>query len=97
VDLPDNDPIFHVIYDVGQRFQIPGLQYLYSGRTYERDGYEAEWKAIYDDQHRVMVAICHNMDLGDAWEWADMPQYPEKYTTMAYRIGINYIVYAMTH
>jgi hypothetical protein len=97
VDIPDNDPIFHVIYDVGQRFQIPGLQYLYSGRTYERDGYEAEWKAIYDDQHRVMVAICHNMDLGDAWEWADMPQYPEKYTTMAYRIGINYIVYAMTH
>ena len=31
-----------------------------------------------------MVAICHNMDLGDAWEWADNPKYPEKYASLAY-------------
>ena len=43
------------------------------------------------------MAICHNMDLGDAWEWADSPDYPEKYASLAYRIGINYIVYSMTH
>ncbi len=97
VDLPDNDPIFHVIYDVGHRFQVPGLQYLRSGRTYEKDGYDPEWKGIYDDHHRVMVAICHNMDLGDSWEWADLPQYPEKFTSLGYRVGINYIIYAMTH
>ena len=46
---------------------------------------------------RIQVAICHNMDLGDAWEWADSPDYPEKYASLAYRIGINYIVYSMTH
>jgi Domain of unknown function (DUF4159) len=97
VDLPNDDPIFHVIYDVGTRFQVPGLQYLYSGREYEKDDYQAEWKGIYDDHHRVMVAICHNMDLGDAWEWADLPQYPEKFTSLAYRVGINYIIYSMTH
>ena len=39
----------------------------------------------------------HNMDLGDAWEHADHPQYPEKYASLAYRIGINYIIYAMSH
>jgi hypothetical protein len=50
-----------------------------------------------DDKGRVMVAICHNMDLGDAWEHADNPRYPEKYTSLAYRIGINYIVYSMSH
>jgi hypothetical protein len=44
-----------------------------------------------------MVAICHNMDLGDAWEWADYPRYPERYASLAYRTGINYIIYAMTH
>jgi hypothetical protein len=44
-----------------------------------------------------MVAICHNMDLGDAWEWADEPQYPEKFASLAYRVGINYIIYSMTH
>ena len=52
---------------------------------------------IYDDKGRVMVAICHNMDLGDAWEWSDDPQYPEKWASLAYRIGVNYIIYALTH
>jgi hypothetical protein len=97
VDIPDNDPIFHTIYDIKERYQVPVVGYIYSGRTYERDGYNPEWKGIYDDHGRVMVAICHNMDLGDAWEWADEPRYPEKFASLAYRLGINYIIYAMSH
>lgn len=97
VDIPDDDPIFHVLYDLNERFQVPGIQYFYSGRPYERDGVVPRWRAIYDDRGRIMVAICHNMDLGDAWEWADLPQYPERWASLAYRIGINYIIYAMTH
>ncbi|PYU19894.1 MAG: hypothetical protein DMG32_23450 [Acidobacteria bacterium] len=49
------------------------------------------------DKGRIMIAICHNSDVGDAWEWADSPNYPEPATSMAYRIAINYIVYGMTH
>jgi hypothetical protein len=45
----------------------------------------------------VMVAICHNMHLGDAWEWADDPRYPEKFASLAFRLGINYVMYGMTH
>lgn len=98
VDIPDGDPIFHVLYDLEKRFQIPGHQYAWTGRTYERsDGVEAHWRAILDDKGRVQVAICHNVDLGDAWEWADDPEYPEAFASLAYRIGINYIVYSMTH
>jgi hypothetical protein len=97
VELENSDQIFHVIYDLDQRFQVPGIAALSRGVTYEYDGYEPRWRAIYDDKHRVMVAICHNMDLGDAWEWADSPYYPERYASLAYRIGVNYIVYAMTH
>lgn len=97
IDIDDASPIFHILYDLGDRFQVPGLQYLRSGRTYEQDGVNAEWRAVVDDQGRIQVAICHNMDLGDAWEWADEPQYPEKFTSEAYRIGINYTVYAFTH
>ncbi|MGE5569694.1 MAG: DUF4159 domain-containing protein [Rhodospirillales bacterium] len=97
VDIDDKDAVFHVIYDLDERFQVPGVQYLYSGRLYERDGIEAKWRGIYDDKGRIMVAICHNMDLGDAWEWADDPRYPERFASLAYRIGVNYIVYAMTH
>lgn len=98
VDLDENNPIFHVLYDLHERIQVPGRQWIRSGRTYERrDGIEARWRAVYDDKGRVQVAICHNMDLGDAWEWADDPQYPEPFASMAYRIGINYLMYAMTH
>jgi hypothetical protein len=96
-DLSDDDEIFHVLYDLGERFQVPGEQYVNTGRTYEKDGYVPKWRAIRDEKGRIMVAICHNMHLGDAWEWADMPEYPENFASMAYRIALNYIVYGMTH
>ncbi len=96
-DLKDSDEIFHVLFDLSDRFQVPGEQYVWSGRTYEKDGYVPKWRAIRDDKGRIIVAICHNMHLGDAWEWADMPEYPEKFASMAFRIGMNYIIYGMTH
>jgi hypothetical protein len=97
VDVPNTDAIFHVLYDLDQRYQVPGAQYLRSGRMYESDGFEPRWRGIYDDKGRLMVAICHNMDLGDSWEWADDPHYPEKFSALGIRIAINYIMYAMTH
>lgn len=97
VDLDSKDPIFHVLYDIDQRVQVPGIVMFYTGRTYEQDGVEPRWRAVFDDKGRAMVAICHNMDLGDSWEHADMPRYPEEYTSLGYRIGINYIIYSMTH
>jgi hypothetical protein len=96
-DLSDNDEIFHVLFDLSQRFQVPGEQYVNTGRTYEKDGYIAKWRGIRDDKGRVVVAICFNMHLGDAWEWADMPEYPERFASLAFRVGLNYIVYGMTH
>jgi hypothetical protein len=96
-DLTDKDEIFHVLYDLTDRFQVPGEQYVSTGRTYEKDGYIPEWRGIKDDRGRVMVAICHNMHLGDAWEWADDPRYPEKFASLAFRMGINYVMYGMTH
>jgi Domain of unknown function (DUF4159) len=97
VDVDNADAIFHTIYNLDDRYQVPGAQYLRSGRTYEQDGYDAKWRGIYDDKGRLMVAICHNMDLGDSWEWADYPRYDEKFSALAIRIGVNYVVYAMTH
>ena len=51
----------------------------------------------YDDKGRLMVAISFNSDIGDSWEWADDPRYLEKFSALGIRIGVNYIVYAMTH
>jgi hypothetical protein len=97
VDITDPDQIFHTFWDLNDRQQIPGAQFLYSGQTYERDGYSARWRGIYDDDGRVMVAICHNMDLGDAVEHSDTPGFPEAYSAQAMRTFINFIIYAMTH
>jgi len=96
-DLSNNDEIFHVLYDLSDRFQVPGEQYVQTGRTYEKDGYVPKWRAIRDDKGRIMVAICHNMHLGDAWEWADSPEYPERFASLAFRLGIDYVMYGMTH
>ncbi len=97
VDIPDRDAVFHTLYDIDDKFQVPGVQFLYTGSKYEQDGVEARWKGVYDDSGRLMMVINFNMDLGDAWEHADMPQYPEGWTALAYRLGISYIIYAMTH
>ena len=103
LDIPESDAIFHTVYDLSDRYQIPGRAWV--GRGYKRpifaasptDGKGAQWRAIYDEKGRILVAITSNSDMGDAWEWADDPRYPAKFSDLAIRVGVNYIVYAMTH
>jgi hypothetical protein len=100
IELPGANPIFHTLYDLDHRIQVPGAGAWQSGVTYEQGnngGKDPHWRGILDDQGRVVVAICHNMDLGDAWEHADDPWYPAEMTGLAYRIAINYFVYDFTH
>jgi hypothetical protein len=103
VDIQDDDPIFHTVYDIVDRYQVPGAAHVrrgYKRPDYARgseDGVGAHWRAIYDDHGRIMVAISYNSDIGDAWEWADEPAYPVKFSDLAIRLGVNYVVYAMTH
>jgi hypothetical protein len=85
------------LYDLNERFQVPGIVNYPFQQTHEYDGFEPRWRALRDSKGRIVMGICHNMDLGDAWEWADHPRYPEHYASLAYRVGINYIIYAMTH
>ena len=95
VEIADSDPIFHTVYDLNDRYQVPGQAHLALG--YKNNGIGAHWRGIYDDKGRIMVAISFNSDLGDAWEFADDPYYPEKFSDLAIRVGVNYVVYAMTH
>ena len=97
VEIPNADAIFHTIYDLDDRYQVPGMPALEEGHTYEKLGKIPHWRGIYDDHGRVMAAMCFNMDLGDSWEHADDPIYPEKYSALGIRIALNYIVYAMSH
>lgn len=99
VDIDDKDAIFHTVYDVDEKYQVPGEAHLRAGykRNNGASAFGAHWRGIYDDKGRVMVAISYNSDLGDAWEWADDPGYPERFSDLAIRLGVNYIVYAMSH
>ena len=103
VEIPDADAAFHTVYDLNDRYQVPGWAHLRLGykrpinATGPEDGKGAHWRGIYDDNGRLMVAVSYNSDIGDAWEWADNPRYPEPSADLAIRLGINYIVYAMTH
>jgi hypothetical protein len=98
VEIEDSDPIFHVLYDLKDRYQVPGQWSLRGGGMARRAmGTVPHWRGVYDDKGRLMVAMTFNSDVGDSWEWADDPRYPEKYSALGIRIGVNYVVYAMTH
>ena len=58
---------------------------------YKNDGNDAHWRGIYDDHGRVMVAISFNSDIGDSWEWSNDPRYPQKFSDLGMRIGVNYV------
>jgi hypothetical protein len=97
VDIEDNHEILRVVYEVGERIQVPGLVSIMNGTTYEKGGSVPHWRGIYDDNDRLMVIINHNMDLGDAWEHADDTRYPQEMTTLALHFAVNYVIYSMTH
>jgi hypothetical protein len=92
VDIPEDNLLLSIVFDLDERTQIPGHRHLYSGM----EG-PPHWRGIYDEDGRLMVAINHNIDMGDAWEHADDPSYPLEMTGLAYRFGVNYVIYSMTH
>jgi hypothetical protein len=95
VDISNSDDIFHTLFDLDDRYRITGAEHLDTG--YKKDGKVARWQGIYDDKGRIMVAISLNSDIGDSWEWSDNPNYPLKFSDLGMRIGVNYVLYAMTH
>jgi len=100
-DIPLEHPVFHTVYDIEQIKQVPnktnGISFDRRGISHEADGTVAHVRGIFDDEHRLMVLINWNTDLGDAWEWADHPDYPAHFSTYAMMLGVNVVVYAMTH
>jgi hypothetical protein len=104
VDLDLSHPIFHCVYDLDKKPQIPGLPHAIKNQgtdiTWEReDAKEVHYRAFFDEKGRMMAILCHNTDLGDGWEQEGYQefyfrQFSEKY---AYPMGINIIFYAMTH
>jgi hypothetical protein len=104
VDIPRDHALFHSYYDIDEVVQVPNVGQAVAvargepgATTHESDGYVPVVRGIFDDKGRLMVAINWNTDLGDGWEWAEQPTYPLRYSTYAVQIGVNTIVYALSH
>jgi hypothetical protein len=97
VDLPSDHPIFHAVYDLTERPRVPTWQHLPRGYRNGPSGATPHWRAILDDDGRVMVMITYNNDIADGWQWADDPRYPHDSAHLALALGVNFAVYAMTH
>ncbi len=101
VPLPADHPIFHCVFDLKEKPQVPGVHsWMNSGLTYERyDATEVDYRGIFDEHGRLMVLICHNTDLGDGWEEeATNPEYFRQFSEkFAYPLAINILYYTMTH
>lgn len=98
-ELPLPHEIFHTFFDIDRVMQIPNVGNACRGRQTWENPTDTRPRilGIKDDNGRVMAVITYNSDLGDAWEWMDEPCYPELYSGQSYRMGLNFIIYAMTH
>ncbi|MCZ6918748.1 MAG: DUF4159 domain-containing protein [Gemmatimonadetes bacterium] len=91
-------PVFNAFYDIDTIIQVPNVgNGRWGGGTSEKGGITPHVRGIFDEHGRLLVAVHWNTDLGDAWEWADDPYYPIFYSNYAWRVGINFVIYAMTH
>lgn len=87
VELQVGHPIFHCLFDIETLDMIPPYNVRGIPRFY----------GLMDDTGRLQVIVNFNNDIGDFWEWSDQAFYPVDLSNEAYKFGVNYIIYALTH
>lgn len=100
-DIPPDHELFHIVFNLKEVPQVPSIHvWAYRGVTWERpDAQKAHCRGIFDKKGRLMTVIMHNTDLGDGWEReGENEEYFREFSaTKAYPMGVNIVVYAMTH
>lgn len=100
IKLDTDHEIFHIFFDIDRVAQVPGrmVTWDFTGfMSLDDPDYPPEVYAVLDDDGRVMMVANYNTDLGDGWEHTFYEPYPTKYTNEAYKIGINFLIYAFSH
>ena len=97
VDISDSDAVFHIVYDLDNRYQILGDWAMKGVMSDRWIGTKPGWRGIYDSKNRLIAAITFNNDVGDSWEYADNAAYPERFSALGIRLGVNDVIYAITH
>ena len=101
VDLTTEHPMFHTLFNIDTLPQIPNIGlWVHYHQTSERgpDSAQMHARAIMDHKGRVIVFMTHNTDFGDAYEReAESPDYFQRFSVNGYAIGIDVLLYSMTH
>jgi hypothetical protein len=100
VDLPLSHPIWSSLFDVKKVPQMPSIQsWRRGGGNTDRGVTDPpSARGIADDRGRLMVVMLHNTDIPDGWEReGEDPEYFYRFSPDAYAVGINVMLYAMTH
>ncbi len=101
-DIPRDHQIMHTLYDVKAIPQVPAINrwYQMNGGTSERgdDSPHSNFRGIQDEHGRLMVVMTHNTDISDTWEReGENKEYFDRFSPDGYAVGVNIILYAMTH
>ena len=96
-ELPLTHPVFHSYLDIEEVVQVPNIYNAQRGITSEKGGVTPYYMGIEDKEGRLVAFFARNSDLGDAWEWINDSRYPVRYGLAAYKVGINVVIYAMSH
>lgn len=99
-DIPLDNELFHSFYDINALMQVPNVAYAYSAPgtpTWEQDGDTPYVRGVFDEHGNIQLLILFNTDTMDASEWADDPNYPHEFSTYAYKLFINSVIYAISH
>jgi hypothetical protein len=102
VDIPPDHPIMHTLYDVKEVEQVSNIRFWAQtgGNVSERgpDSPHANFRGIADERGRLMVVMTHNTDIPDTWEReGESKEYFDRFSPNGYAIGVNVVLYAMTH
>jgi len=102
VDVPLSHPIMHTVYDVTDYLQVSSINFWYrsEGSVSERgfDSAQVHFRGIEDSRQRLMVLMTHNTDVSDTWEReGENKEYFSLFSPRGYAIGVNVVVYALTH
>jgi len=101
-DLQLDHPVFRTLFDVQEVPQIPSIQFWRgsgSGTSERgRDSATPHLRGVSDHHGNLMVLMTHNTDVADAWEReGEDQQYFYSFSPAGYALGINVLLYAMTH
>ena len=91
-DLGPDAPIFHTFFEIPTTLLDDFPQAYNSGRPVFRGIYEDN-----DPDKRLLAIANYNNDVGDYWEFSDTGWFPISLSNEAYKLGVNYVVYGLTH